>query len=211
MQQYLEAKENGDTNLQNKIFEKIILESDAITNKLINTFWKDSGHESDLIQEGRLATFHALNKFDITQGSKFVTYAYTCIRNSLFLYMKKNRNPFGEVNNTLTKEDLDIAIQEMDKANTTRVNNNMSPTTADSLSFILSKMPAKHAKTIKVWNDLEVGEKPTSVDKVMAQRSMKKVVKKYNISISDFRNTITDSTFSISSYNYCFKTRPKTI
>ena len=52
----------------------------------------------DLIQEGRIALYHAIETFDPSRKTKFTTYAYNCIQRSIInVVVKHNRRNWKNV------------------------------------------------------------------------------------------------------------------
>lgn len=58
------------------------------THKLLPRFQE---FEDDFIQEGYLALLGAVSTFNPEKGTKFSTYAYTCIRNGLYKFVRSQK------------------------------------------------------------------------------------------------------------------------
>ena len=66
-----------------------------IFHKLKDNSWK-WGHEQDLVSEGMVGLVKAAKTFDPSRGYKFATYATMCIRNEMFIYLRKLRQIGGD-------------------------------------------------------------------------------------------------------------------
>ena len=80
-----------------------------IVNAIYNKYFKKYYWlKEDLIQEGNIALLRACEKFDSSKETKFITFASTCIRNAMMIYIKKETR--------ISKPICDIDILEFDSS-----------------------------------------------------------------------------------------------
>lgn len=64
----------------------------------------DTGRREDLIQEGMIGLFNAIQTFDISRGNKFSTYSQVCIRNKINTALREMISTHNKEEST---EDMD--------------------------------------------------------------------------------------------------------
>lgn len=197
-EKYFIAMDKNETSKADKYAEELIIGGTALIRKIINFLWKDSPYDEDLLQEGRLALFKALKKYNPSRGNdgelkgaQFATYAYNSIKNAIIMFLRKNRNTFGTIKKDLIQEDTTLGLLEYEEKTPPPVRS-LSLTNADTINHIVNNIPEKYQKTFRVWQNLESGKKPTASEKIMCLREMKKVAKRENITQQHFRNSMTD-------------------
>lgn len=80
-----------------------------IVNAIYNKYFKKYYWlKEDLIQEGNIALLRACEKFDSSKETKFITFASTCIKNAMMIYIKKETR--------ISKPICDIDILEFDNS-----------------------------------------------------------------------------------------------
>lgn len=85
-----QTREAGDEKKAKKLFEELILHYTPIIRKWAK---KMSGYgidPDDLISEGLLALVQAAERFDLSLGNRFSTFASCYIKGTLFAYVSKN-------------------------------------------------------------------------------------------------------------------------
>lgn len=70
--------------------ESIFIENEKLVGYVYNKFFRQKYHEyeDDLIQEGRIALWKCINKYDNDKNC-FSTFAVKCIKNSLYMFLRR--------------------------------------------------------------------------------------------------------------------------
>lgn len=107
-----------------KCLEEIILSSKGIINYCLRNWTNknNSTYKEDLIQEGFLAIYKAVEKFDTSKNIKFSTYAYNWVNKYMQTYIRKNtkeciiEDNYIDLNTTIEDttfiEDIQILLEE---------------------------------------------------------------------------------------------------
>ena len=98
--------QQGSADAQNELIEKNL----GFINEIASEVYSEQGLASgilgitfdDLIQEGRIGLWKCIEKFDLTAGASFLTYAKSSIRNAM---MDLVREQFGQTEIELTNDD----------------------------------------------------------------------------------------------------------
>lgn len=83
--QLVDRAKNGD----NTAIEMLVEYMMPVVVKSANSYHEPLYDKDDLIQEGRVAVFNAINAYDSTKKASFRTFAGVCIKNSLINFVKK--------------------------------------------------------------------------------------------------------------------------
>ncbi len=78
--------QSGDS----KSFEEIIKSSRNLVEVIASKYANAPVESEDLVQEGMIGLFHAVESYDSTKGASFKTYANKCIDNAIQDAIKKN-------------------------------------------------------------------------------------------------------------------------
>ena len=81
------AARQGDKEAETELFNRYI----PRVNSIVARFFLNGGEREDLVQEGMVGLFSAINSFE-KSGASFSTYACACIRNSVVDAVKKMRS-----------------------------------------------------------------------------------------------------------------------
>ena len=93
---------NGDSSVRDRLVISQMYIVFCIVDKLHYVY--DDDYE-DYISHGAIGLIKAIDTFDISKGCAFSTYAATCIRNQIFMYMRKiEKHMKCETLNTITDE-----------------------------------------------------------------------------------------------------------
>ncbi|MBQ8197577.1 MAG: sigma-70 family RNA polymerase sigma factor [Clostridia bacterium] len=117
---------------------------------MARTYFLSSGDVDDLIQEGMIGLFKAYLTFDSTKDVTFKSYAYTCVKTSIFSAIKRdNRKKNLPLNNYVSLSGFDDG--DNDKLSF------ITDVTADPVGDVIQREEAKELSTkIKeVLSDLE--------------------------------------------------------
>jgi RNA polymerase sporulation-specific sigma factor len=137
-----------------------------------NSTFTASDSNDDLIEEGLIALFRAIETYDENRGAKFSTYAYTCIKNRLKDAVKnENKHRRGDDLRLLseigvTDVDFTAEIQEL-------IDNNLTKLEADIFRLRQSGMSYSEIAEIK-------GIPAKSVDNAFyrGKNKLKKILRK---------------------------------
>lgn len=83
---------NNAKNGDRIAFEHLLKQYNNIIHK-VNSHW---GNTQDGYQEGVLALYEAVEKYDATKNTKFSTYFYMVLRKKIRRYVEKNKNDYLE-------------------------------------------------------------------------------------------------------------------
>lgn len=91
-----------DTNTRNKLIED---NTGLVVYIVRKEFGNARGEPDDLISAGFVGLVKGTNSFDESKGYKFSTYAATCIRNEILMYLRKIKR---HLNNTSLEYPVDV-------------------------------------------------------------------------------------------------------
>lgn len=78
-------------------FFELVCRFDATLHSLANVANVDESEKEDLYQEGLIGLYRAALTYDLSRGASFRTYAYLCIKHSIYsslrVYFSKKNNP----------------------------------------------------------------------------------------------------------------------
>ena len=108
--------QNGDSDALNQLVENNL----PFINKTAYSIWNFRSDMSrfwglmpdDLAQEGAMALVKCAERFDPSQGTKFLTYAAPAIRNAMLDVIRKQEVLYTEDDRKLTTSQTEIAEQE---------------------------------------------------------------------------------------------------
>ena len=107
---------NGDTKAQNFLLEKY----KSMVNMKANKFFLIGAEDDDIIQEGMIGLFKAIQSFDLEKNNSFKTFANLCVERQLITAIKtSNRqkhiplNSSFSLNNTAYDENDDTTVMEI--------------------------------------------------------------------------------------------------
>ncbi|MDD4375528.1 MAG: sigma-70 family RNA polymerase sigma factor [Clostridia bacterium] len=63
--------------------------------------------QDDLVQEGAIGLLKAINSFDDKKGIRFSTYAFSCIKNEMLYYLRKNHYNYIYLNDYIC-DDIEL-------------------------------------------------------------------------------------------------------
>ena len=123
----------------------------------------------DLISEGNLGLMHAINKFDTTRGTKFITYAVWWIKNS----MRELCNKYSVESNDSSLENYktDIVDEEETCCNNSLVDNEsennliINKSREDAINDLLSNLKDREVRILKMYYGLD-GKPPMTLKEI---------------------------------------------
>lgn len=92
--------------------EEMIIENQPLVYYLVKKFGVEREDYEDIVSEGTIGLIKAAKTFDASKNVKFATYASRCIKNEIFMYMRKEKK---YSKNTIS---LETPIKEDKKGNT---------------------------------------------------------------------------------------------
>jgi len=93
---FLEYINTKDLSIKDKIFQQNQKLVSYCVNRYYNRKWLHKQLREDLIQEGKIGLFSAIDKFDITRGCQFSTFSIWWIRQAINSFLL-NQVPFIKV------------------------------------------------------------------------------------------------------------------
>lgn len=107
-EEMVKLAQSGDTESMNSLMEKY----KVTVRKKANTLFLIGGDTEDLIQEGMIGLFNAINTYDITKNASFKTFANMCIAGQMNHAIEAaNRFKHGPLNSYIS---YDIKLTEDD-------------------------------------------------------------------------------------------------
>lgn len=107
---------NGDTRAQNYLLEKY----KSLVNMKANRFFLVGAEDDDMVQEGMIGLFKAIQSFDLEKNNSFKTFANLCIERQLITAIKtSNRqkhiplNSSFSLNTSAYDENEDTTVMEI--------------------------------------------------------------------------------------------------
>lgn len=85
-----DARDNGDTREENRLFKQITIQFSPIVSKAVNKMKGYGLDRDDVLGEALLALSRAAIDFKPELGYRFGTYASTCVLSTLYTYVTKN-------------------------------------------------------------------------------------------------------------------------
>ena len=111
----------GDTNAQNYLLEKY----KSLVNMKANRFFLVGAEDDDMVQEGMIGLFKAIQSFDLEKNNSFKTFANLCIERQLITAIKtSNRQKHMPLNSSFSlnlsayDENDDTTVMEILDTNT---------------------------------------------------------------------------------------------
>ena len=84
---FKDYKNNNDKKAYEELYRHNFL---LVYHRIIKRFNSTGIDVDDLVQEGGIGLYKALNTYNINKKTKFISYAITCIDNEILMYIKKN-------------------------------------------------------------------------------------------------------------------------
>ena len=111
----------GDNNAQNYLLEKY----KSLVNMKANSFFLVGAEDDDMVQEGMIGLFKAIQSFDLEKNNSFKTFANLCIERQLITAIKtSNRQKHMPLNSSFSlnlsayEENDDTTVMEILDTNT---------------------------------------------------------------------------------------------
>ncbi len=89
---FIKARE-GDTEARKKLIEHNL----RLVAHVIKKYASSGTNTDDLMSLGTIGLIKAIDSFDITNGTRFATYASKCLQNEILMYFRSRKKLSGEV------------------------------------------------------------------------------------------------------------------
>lgn len=126
--QYLQLKEEGSKEAEYKLIEHNL----GLVTDVVKNLKKQFEQNEDLISIGVFGLIKGINTFDRKHKTKLSTYATKCIKNEIFMYLKKNKLPYTEVS-------LEAPIYTYDDGNSLSLNDILASNNCDVEQSIMQR------------------------------------------------------------------------
>ena len=91
----------GDTDARDKLIEHNL----RLVAHIVKKYYTTSKNQDDLMSIGTIGLIKAIDSFDITNGTRFATYASKCLQNEILMYFRAQKKLSSEVS---INETIDI-------------------------------------------------------------------------------------------------------
>ena len=123
----------GDNNAQNYLLEKY----KSLVNMKANRFFLVGAEDDDMVQEGMIGLFKAIQSFDLEKNNSFKTFANLCIERQLITAIKtSNRQKHMPLNSYLS---LNTSAYDNDEDGAELIETFKSDTIEDPLETIMKR------------------------------------------------------------------------
>lgn len=89
---FIQAR-HGDAAARDKLIEHNL----RLVAHIVKKYYTASRNQEDLISVGTIGLIKAIDSFDITNGTKFATYAGKCLQNEILMYFRSQKKSANEV------------------------------------------------------------------------------------------------------------------
>lgn len=92
-QKYFRLMKKGDARAR----EKLILHNLRLVSHIVRKYYASAKNQEDLVSIGTLGLVKAVDTFQISNGTKFATYAARCIQNEILMHFRSQKKLAAEV------------------------------------------------------------------------------------------------------------------
>lgn len=90
---FVRMREQGDTAAREKLIEHNL----RLVTHIVRKYYASNHCEDDLISVGSIGLIKSVDSYNITNGTRFATYAARCIQNEILMYFRGQRKTLQEV------------------------------------------------------------------------------------------------------------------
>lgn len=92
MECFLKMKE-GDLSARSRLIEHNL----RLVAHIVKKYYTQNQNQEDLISIGTIGLIKAIDTFDVSNGTRFATYAGKCLQNEILMYFRAQKKTAGEV------------------------------------------------------------------------------------------------------------------
>ena len=98
---YFILAKNGDALAREKLIEHNL----RLVAHIVKKYYTSNKNQEDLISVGTIGLIKAIDSYDVSNGTKFATYAGKCLQNEILMYFRSQKRTSNEVS---INETIDI-------------------------------------------------------------------------------------------------------
>ncbi len=87
------ASKRGDKNAREKLIEHNL----RLVAHIVKKYFSSAKNQEDLVSIGSVGLIKAIDSFDVTNGTKFATYASKCVQNEILMFFRAQKKLSCEV------------------------------------------------------------------------------------------------------------------